>query len=275
MTCHRLVVLIAIGIVAVGAGLAAAALVGRPARLIARPFWEAGTPTSARPEPTPPILERGRILYSSRCSTCHGALGNGRSGAATLMNSRPRDLTSGVFRLRSTTADGVAAAEDVFRTLTAGVAAHGMPSADYLSESDRWALVLYLWTLSPLLEAGTVGEPIVVGEAPPRTPALVEQGRDLFNKWECTTCHGNRGRGDGPRAHELKDLWGAPIVPRDFASFHFKAGGRTRDIVRVLATGLPGTPMPSVFEQLSDRHDLTPLWALAYYVESLREEGRR
>ncbi len=275
MTRHRLLILIAIGVLAVGAGLAAAALVGRPAALIARPFWEAGMPMSARPEPTAPILERGRVLYSSRCSTCHGAQANGQSGAALLMSSRPRDLTAGVFRLRSTSADGLAAPEDVFRTFTAGIAAHGMPSVDYLSEADRWALVLYLWTLSPLLEAGTVGEPIIVGEAPPRTPALVEQGRALFKKWECTTCHGDRGRGDGPRARELKDLWGMPIRPRDYTSFRFKGGGRTRDIVRVLATGLPGTPMPSVFEQLKDRSDLTPLWALAYYVESLREEGRR
>lgn len=275
MTRYRLSMLIAAGIVAVGAGLAAATLVGRAAALIARPFWEAGAPTSARPEPTPPILERGRVLYESRCSTCHGAGGDGRSGAAVLMNSRPRDLTAGVFRLRSTAADGVAAPEDLFRTLTAGIAAHGMPTVDYLSEADRWALISYVWTLSPLLESGVAGEPIAVGQAPPRTPALVEQGRELFAKWECTTCHGDRGRGDGPRAGELKDLWGAPIVPRDFASFRFKAGGRPRDVVRVLATGLPGTPMPSVFEQLEDGSDLTPLWALAYYVESLREEGRQ
>lgn len=275
MTRHRLLILIAFGVVAVGAGLAATALVGRPASLIARPFWEAGAPASARPEPTPAILERGRILYSSRCSTCHGALGNGRSGAAMLMSSSPRDLTSGEFRLRTTAADGLAAPEDVFRTLTVGVAAHGMPSTDYLSEADRWALVSYLWTLSPLLESGVAGDPIVLGEAPPRTPALLEQGRELFKKWECTTCHGDHGRGDGPYAREPKDGWGVPIVARDFASHRFKAGGRTRDIVRVLATGLPGTPMTSMLDQLKDPSDLTPLWALAYYVESLREEGRR
>lgn len=275
MTRHRLLILIIVGAVAVSAGVAVAALVGRPAALIARPFWEDGGPISARPEPTPSILARGRVLYSSRCSTCHGAQANGQSGAATLMSSRPRDLTAGVFRLRSTAADGVAAPEDVFRTLTAGSAPHGMPSVDYLSEADRWALVQYVWTQSPLLESGTQGEAIMVGEAPRRTPELVEQGRQLFRKWECTTCHGDRGRGDGPRSRELKDLWGVPIVPRDFASHRFKAGGRTRDIVRVLATGLPGTPMPSVLEQLKDRSDLTPLWALAHYVESLREEGRR
>jgi mono/diheme cytochrome c family protein len=275
MTRARVLLLVAVAVVALGVGLAAAGLVGRPATLIARPFWEDGVPTSARPEAMPAVLERGRILYASRCSTCHGTQGDAGSGAARLMSVRPRDLTSGVFRLRSTAANGLAAPQDVFRTLTVGIAPHGMPSVDYLSESDRWALVLYVWTRSPLLESGTQGEAIIVGEAPRRTPELVEQGRQLFTKWECTTCHGDRGRGDGPRARELKDLWGVPIVPRDFASFRFKAGGRTRDIVRVLATGLPGTPMPSVFEQLKDRSDLTPLWALAYYVESLREEGRR
>ena len=45
----------------------------------------------------------------------------------------------------------------------------------------------------------------------------------------------------------------------------FKSGPTLRDLYRTLATGLDGTPMPSVGEALSPDE----LWALVYYVDAL------
>lgn len=260
-------------LLAVGVGLAAASVVGRPAALIARPFWEDARPSGAPPEPTPALLERGRAIFEARCATCHGPAGDGHGGGSAIFSAagvHPRDLSSGLLRLRSNAPEGLPAPEDVFRTITVGIPSYGMPAFDYLSEDDRWAVVFHIRTLSRVWETGTVGPPVDVGEAPPRTPALLERGKRLFTDLGCISCHGETGRGDGVLAVYLTDVWGDSITPRDYRRGAFKGGGRPRDIVRVVLTGLVGAKMPSVVEKM-DPIDREALWSVAYYVESLRE----
>ena len=51
-------------------------------------------------------------------------------------------------------------------------------------------------------------------------------------------------------------------------------GWRKRDTVRMLATGIPGTPMPSYLDQLEDPSDLGEFWDVARYVEHLIEASK-
>jgi c(7)-type cytochrome triheme protein len=101
------------------------------------------------------------------------------------------------------------------------------------------------------------------------TADLVEQGKTFYFQAGCQACHGDTGRADGASAETLKDEWGDPILPYNFAAGRPpKSGATLRDLYRVVMTGFPGTPMPG-FGQF-----LQPIqgWQLAAFVLSFRDE---
>lgn len=121
-----------------------------------------------------------------------------------------------------------------------------------LSERERWALVADVEAFSPRFAASPPPSPIAVPAPPPEAPALAEQGRSVYQRMRCASCHGIQGHGDGPSAPSLRDDSGQPI--------------RLRDLT--LHTGLDGSPMPSYDGALTP----ADTWALAAYVRSLIEE---
>jgi mono/diheme cytochrome c family protein len=81
----------------------------------------------------------------------------------------------------------------------------------------------------------------------------------------CATCHGTSGKGDGPAAASLIDLWQHPVKPADFTQPHRKSGPRPQDLYRTIALGLDGTPMTAY-------HNLLPpetIWSLVAHIQSL------
>lgn len=90
------------------------------------------------------------------------------------------------------------------------------------------------------------------------TPKLLARGEALF-KQNCTSCHGEAGRGDGPAVATLNPK------PRNFAaSDKWTRGFRVTDIFTTVATGVKGTGMASFdFILPADR------MALVHYVRSL------
>ena len=89
-------------------------------------------------------------------------------------------------------------------------------------------------------------------------PKLLARGEVLF-KQNCTSCHGDAGRGDGPAAASLNPK------PRDFTqSANWKRGYHVPDIFTTITTGIKGTGMaPFDFIYPADR------MALVHYVRSL------
>jgi mono/diheme cytochrome c family protein len=88
------------------------------------------------------------------------------------------------------------------------------------------------------------------------TPELVNEGRKLF-RLNCASCHGDDGRGDGPKAAGLNPH------PRNFVEEKFKNGASPLQIYNTLTTGIQGTSMPAF--------DLIPAedrMALAHYVRT-------
>ncbi len=97
----------------------------------------------------------------------------------------------------------------------------------------------------------------------PSNPPSIARGAVVFHE-RCVACHGESGRGDGPKA---KTLEGPP--PANLTD-HSRMGGMSlADIYRRIAIGTPGTAMPEFAGDLSadDR------WAVASYVAALQYGG--
>lgn len=212
-------------------------------------------------------------LYQKYCSICHGSEGRGDGHAAFFMSPKPRDLTSGRFKLRSTLPGEPPSDSDLLATVTKGMHGSLMPSFEPLFEQERKEVVAYIKTLAVtepggknIFTAGGRPKPIVIPPEPPVTRASLARGKELYKDLGCGDCHGNQGKGDGPSANDLKDQWGYAIQPTDLTAGVFKGGGDSRELYKRTATGMDGTPMPAYGDDIITGKDR---WVLVQYVQSL------
>jgi mono/diheme cytochrome c family protein len=234
-------------------------------------FTELAVPP--KPELTAELVARGKTLYVQNCVACHGINGDGKGDAAAFLAPKPRDFVKANYRLRSTGPNSLPTDVDLFREISLGVPGTPMPPWKHmLNDGDRWALVEYLKSLSPRFADKTEARVAIsdFGAPPVKTPEAIRQGRELYTKFTCITCHGESGRGDGVSALTLVDDSGGKIKPRDFANPNaFKGGYATKEIVRTILTGLNGTPMMGLADAISKEE----AWKLAYYVETFVKPG--
>ena len=88
----------------------------------------------------------GKALYELRCVGCHGEKGDGKGPAAELVVPKPRDFTTGLYKIR-TSANKAPTDQDLFRIITDGMPGTSMPSWAVLPDKERWNLVAFLLTL--------------------------------------------------------------------------------------------------------------------------------
>lgn len=212
-------------------------------------------------------LDRGKTLYAFHCASCHGVKGDGKGPVAQYLFPKPRDLTSGIFKYRSTRGP-IPGDLDILQTVKMGIPGSAMPGWDMLKMEDWRALLAAVKTFLPRLAKSKAGPSIDIPEEPKVTAEAVHAGRELFEKTGCIACHGPQARGDGPAAGALKDVWGEPVLPRDLTQGPLKWGNGSKEIYRTLSLGIPGTPMPSY------EHTFTPaqLWHLVHYIKSLQRK---
>ncbi|MBI4353968.1 MAG: c-type cytochrome [Candidatus Omnitrophica bacterium] len=218
-----------------------------------------------RPEPD---LTVGRAAYQQQCARCHGVEGKGDGYDAKRLYPRPRDLTEGVFKFRSTATGTAPTDDDLFQALTNGLPGTGMPDWSHLDENLRWQLVEYIKSLSTVF-TDAPPEPANLGTDPGRKRIDLAQGKAVYDKLGCAACHGVSGRGNGPSAATLTDNWSRPIRPKDLTErWSYRGGSAPREIVERILTGIDGTAMPSYAEAASPEE----VWQLAYYVQSLQQD---
>ena len=246
-------------------------------------------------------LESGERAYEMHCTGCHGSTADGAGPAARHLDPRPRAIAKGVFKFTSTATGEPPLREDLFQTLTRGLAGSSMPDFRLLSSELRWDMVEYVRYIAMrgafrrlVLEIAQDDEEVpdeedmleyaeIVLEAwspqylkpvfPPITEPeydedSVERGREVFTDTSganCSSCHGVTGIGDGPSSGDFRDDWGYPIVPRDLTTGVFRAGNSSADIYRSIMTGINGTPMPSYGSSIPPED----IWALVHYIQSL------
>lgn len=126
----------------------------------------------------PTAIREGNSLFRGNCSPCHGM--NARGGG------RGPDLTSGRWVHGSSNTD-------IFNTINRGVPGTEMP-ANSFEDSETWAIVAYLRSLSPARVESSSGDQA--------------HGEKLFATAGCATCHMVHGTG-GALGPDLSHVGGA------------------------------------------------------------------
>lgn len=221
-------------------------------------------------------VARGKASWDRYCANCHGPLAAGDGVAALRMLPRPRAFRDNpVFKLRRTPSGELPLAEDLFRTITAGIPGTAMPGWAHLPEQERWDQVAWIETTAaefsdPAWLQGRVEMPDLGAVPPPAGPDLVARGREVYAAADCRKCHGDRGRGNGPSWADQVDDAHVPSDPADLTRpDRFRGGARIADVFRTLSTGMDGSAMASFADTIcvADRQ------ALAAYVVSLSEDA--
>lgn len=170
-----------------------------------------------------------------------------------------------MFKIRTSEPGMPPRTEDVLATIDRGLPGTAMPPFAFLSESERHQLAAQVLSFAGVLRDPEPSRLPAPATLPPSTKATIARGKELYFNAQCFTCHGIKGKGDGPAAATLKDVDDRPIPPRDLTSGIFRGGGDRLDLYFRLSAGMDGSPMPefaSAIEE-SDR------WALVDYVLSL------
>ena len=209
----------------------------------------------------------GKALYQAKCSQCHGDNGDGKGVGADFFVPRPRDFTSGAFKIRSTESGELPLDPDLRRVIRQGMPYTGMPAWPAFSDQEVSDLICYVKTFNADFKDTAVHpKTVVVPKAPSFSEASAKAGRAVYEENKCMDCHGKFGRGDGESGPTLKDDWGNPIRPADLTKrWTFRGGSERGDIYRTFMTGLNGTPMPSFASSIKEEDR----WKLVDYVYSL------
>ncbi len=206
-----------------------------------------------------PAIAAGAAIWASECARCHGDRGEG-DGKETPAGLEPRSFAD---------LHAVPGLLDVYRfeIVRRGIREDGkasMPSfAATLTEDDTWKVVTFVATLAAPM-------PQTVDAMKPKEPkpdfddALRARGATLFRK-KCASCHGGKGRGNGPAAEYLGRF------PADLTRGQYKLRSTPRDglptsedIFRTITRGMGVGGMPA-FLRLPERDR----WALVAFVETL------
>lgn len=230
----------------------------------------------ARPGADASLIEAGRGIYETHCWYCHGDEGDGLGPIAEYVWPRPRDFTIASFKLRTTPSGELPIDEDLFRSVSLGLPGTAMPAwRSVLTAEERWQVIAYLKTFSDGMFEDEMFDPYatVIDVRDPTaglTQSLLEAGRAVFLDSDCWECHGDAGRGDGPKSSDLTDDAGYPILATDLElGWKFRGGSSAQDAYVRLTTGLDGSPMPSYAETLTEEER----WQVAHYVASLERQS--
>lgn len=204
-------------------------------------------------KPSEADLAAGKKLYDERCRHCHGDAGDGQGASAEVVYPKPRNFTSGVykFRTRHETPNGnrLASDEDIFRSISEGLHGTSMPGwSGFFTKQQIWQLVQYIKTFAEVFQEDKPGRGLDFSGEIPSSSESIAKGKEHFEKtFECYTCHGMAGRGNGQQALDgLDDDWGERIWPANLTRpWTYRGGHSRRDIFRNIALGIAGTPMPA------------------------------
>src|SRR5512143_1153254 len=217
-------------------------------------------------------IEQGKKVLEKNCVICHGPKGDGKGLVGIIHRVQkkgsvhdifPRDFTTGVFRFRTTPTGCLPTDDDLLRVVSNGIPRSYMPSFVDVLTDERKAVIQYIktfakrWKEEEPCTSIAVNKPAFVG-----TPESIAKGKELYKKMKCWECHGEEGRGDGPKSDKLKDDWGNKILPFDFTTGATKMVLAPENVFLAYSTGLDGAGMPSYEDSMSEQDR----WHLVSYT---------
>ena len=179
----------------------------------------------------PPDLEYGAKLYSKECAPCHGTSGRGDGPQASQLSVPVAPLGLSDSSRQSTPAEW-------YTLVTQGNLEKFMPPFSNLTDRQRWDVVAYAMSLSTSDE-------------------LIAQGKKLYQE-NCTSCHGQSGKGDGPDVGKLS------TQPTDLTDQSLMAQTSPSSLFQAISSGV-APDMPEYTSTL----DVNERWALTDYLRSL------
>jgi mono/diheme cytochrome c family protein len=216
-------------------------------------------------------IARGRVLFVTHCSRCHGAPGIAPEPFALGLRPAPANLANTGLEWKPA---------QLYWTITNGLKLTGMPGWQFrLADDEIWSVVAYIQRLpyeSPrgfrdaLLASGVAPPPARSQEATPAThDALVQaiggdvrRGRRVLLQYGCITCH------DIPGAVGAAIPVGPPLARMGLRSFIGGVLANTpQNMLRWLRAPqqfVPDGAMPNLGVTERDARDM------AAYLESLR-----
>jgi mono/diheme cytochrome c family protein len=174
--------LILLSLLASGCNFSLAGDVTPPPNYTPQPSGQSGQPVSVSTAfpLLPPDPANGAEIYVAKCLPCHGQSGMGDGPQAANLPSRPAEIGNAEFARKSRPADW-------YSTVTDGNLEKFMPGfSGSLDDRQRWDVVAYVYTLSASADQ-------------------LDQGKTLYTQ-KCAECHGDSGRGDGPKASSQQNM---------------------------------------------------------------------
>lgn len=240
-------------------------------------------------------LNLGYTTYVEYCIQCHGREGKGDGPSSKGLLPPPRNLTQGLYKFPWTQYGELPHDEDFARIIRGGLKGSAMLPWD-ISDERLYAVTQYIKTFAPQVWEGkdkVLGTKFELPKdpyGPEKKAEAIERGKRVYHVTAaCTQCH----RGYETKADISawnKEINGAPLKDADFAAdlyqlknqdgeynykvtppdftYHWLRSITTIDtVVQRLMYGVTGSGMPGWKDVVSD----DDLWALAYYVQDLRE----
>ncbi len=211
----------------------------------------------------------GKTVYAERCAPCHGVAGKGDGPNAYFLDPKPRDFTTGTFKIRTTESGSIPTDDDIARSISLGLPGTGMPAwGKFLKGDTLKAVVAYVKSFSSRFNSD---QPKAIRQPGPwsATPSGIAAGKIVYAKLQCGDCHGIDGEGTQAVSTEFEDDSGNRIRAANLTEpWTFHGGPTAVDIYTRFITGIDGTPMPAYVGSASDRE----MRDLADYVVSM---GRR
>lgn len=240
-------------------------------------------------------LNLGYTTYVEYCVQCHGIDGKGAGPASKGLLPPPRNLTQGLYKFPWVPYGELPHDEDFFRIIRHGLKGTAMLPWD-ISDERLNAVVQYIKTYAPEKWEGEDKKPGTKFDLPANTwtgkeAEAIERGRKVYHVTAaCTQCHrGYATKADivadsktmdspialadiAPDVYQLKPQdseYNYKALPPDFTYHQLRTITKLEDIVQRVMYGVTGSGMPGFKDVVPDED----LWAVAYYVQSLRDVG--
>src|ERR1043166_5330277 len=137
---------------------------------------------------------KGKAVYVKWCAGCHGDGGAGDGAAATYMLPRPRNFTSGLYKIRTTASGQLPTDADLERAIDEGLPGSAMPGwKGRLSHAERRDVRAYIKTFSSFFADTSQHVVALKFSSPPgggTSVAALKVGRQFYDSIGGRKCHG-------------------------------------------------------------------------------------